>query len=277
MRGSRGRPGPPPAVARALRLALVVAATTAGAGCAAVDELAASTASGSGAPLAPAAPAPPPGSRPDRVGPLQDRRGVHPGLTPVAAAQRGAARRLIARLPVGRPGPRAGYDRERGFGSAWKDDVDTTWGHDGCRTREQILHRDMKGIEFRAGTEECVVLIGLLQDPYTGRTIEFSKARPSEVQVDHVVPLSYAWAQGAHRWSQGRREQLAGDPLNLLAVDGPANQAKSDSGPAAWTPPNARVRCAYAVRFALVARRYRLPVTAGDRRAMQRACGEPPG
>jgi hypothetical protein len=147
-----------------------------------------------------------------------------------------------------------------------------TWGHDGCATREQILHRDLKAIEFRAGTEDCVVLTGILQEPYTGRTIEFTKARPSEVQIDHVIPLAYAWAQGAQRWTAGKRRQLANDPLNLLAVDGPANQSKSADGPGGWMPRNRTVRCAYGVRFALVARRYDLPVTARDQRVMRRSC-----
>lgn len=73
---------------------------------------------------------------------------------------------------------------------AWTDDQGTTWGRDGCPTREQILHRDLRGVDFRAGTGECVVLGGILQDPYVPRTIEFSKARPLEVQVDHVIPLA---------------------------------------------------------------------------------------
>jgi hypothetical protein len=264
--------------ARRLALAtalLAAAALGAGAsGCSLVleEEEVAATVVSPTAPLRQGPPAPPPGSRPDRVSPLADRRGLHPGLTRVAEAEKPVARRRIATVPVGPRGSSVGYDREFHFGTAWKDDVDTTWGHDGCPTREQILHRDVKGLEFRAGTDECVVLTGILQEPYTGRTIQFTKARPSEVQIDHVIPLSYAWHQGARRWSQAKREQLANDPLNLLAVDGPANQRKSGSGPAGWTPPARGVRCAYAVRFGLVALKYTLPVTQADRRAMLRAC-----
>jgi hypothetical protein len=254
---------------------------TATGGCAAVDagvDIAAVATEASKAPTGPTAPlrlptdAPPPGSVPERVSALADRRGLHPGLTAVPGPDKAKARATIAEVRAGARGSSAGYDRERDFGAAWKDDVDITWGHDGCPTREEILHRDMKGLEFRGGTDECVILEGTLQEPYTGRTVFFNKSRPMEVQVDHVVPLSYAWHQGARRWSQGRREQLANDPLNLLAVDGPTNQSKSDSGPADWLPPNRRVRCAYAVRFALVARRYAVTVTQADRRAMLRAC-----
>jgi hypothetical protein len=258
---------------RALALTLAVVAIAAMSGCASVDGLATTTPDSPGAALSAGPSAPPPGSRPERVSPLRDRRGLHPGLTAVPAAERAAARKLIAGVAAGARGSKAGYDRERHFGPAWTDDVDITWGHDGCRTREQVLHRDMRGIDFRSGTGDCVVLVGILQEPYTGRTIEFSKSRPMEVQVDHVMPLAYDWGQGARTWTQAKREQIANDPLNLLAVDGPANQRKSDSGPAEWMPANAKVRCAYAVRFALVSRKYKLPVTAADKRTMLRACG----
>jgi hypothetical protein len=93
------------------------------------------------------------------------------------------------------------------------------------------------------------------------------------VQIDHVVPLSYSWQMGAARWNEAKRRQLANDPLNLLPVEGRANSAKSDSGPASWLPPNKAVRCSYAVRFAQVAVKYELPVTTADKRIMLAQCG----
>jgi endonuclease I len=111
-----------------------------------------------------------------------------------------------------------------------------------------------------------------LADPYTGTTIEWRKEQAAEVQVDHVVPLSYSWQMGASRWSEEKRQQLANDPLNLIPVEGRANSAKGDAGPATWLPPDKRIRCAYAVRFAQVAVKYELPVTAPDERAMLRQC-----
>ena len=220
-----------------------------------------------------AGPAPAPGTVPERISALHDVRGLHPGLTAVPKDELPTARALIAEVATAPRGSHRGYDRERDFGPAWTDDQGAMWGHDGCPTREEILHRDLKGIDFRAGTHDCVVLTGILQEPYTGRTVEFTKARPEEVQIDHVMPLAYDWAQGARQWTRAERVKLANDPLNLLAVDGPANQAKSDSGPAGWMPPNRAVRCAYAVRFTLVSRRYALPVTVPDRTRMLRACG----
>ena len=89
------------------------------------------------------------------------------------------------------------------------------------------------------------------------------------------MALSYDWAQGASRWTTEKRKQIANDPLNLLAVDGPTNQSKGDDGPADWLPPNARVHCAFAVRFAQVSIKYRLAVAPRDKRVMLMVCRPP--
>ena len=216
---------------------------------------------------------PAPGSKPTRVSPLRDGRGLHPGLTAItAAADRAQARAVIGAVGV-RERDRGGPDYDRdAFGESWTDDSGAPWAHDGCRTREEVLHRDVRAPTFRPGTDDCVVLDGLLDDPYTGKLIEFSKSRATQVQIDHVVPLAMAWRQGASGWSEARRTTFANDPLELLAVDGEANQEKGASGPAAWLPPNRRVRCAYAVRVAQVAMKYDLDLPRADRRAMLRQC-----
>jgi Protein of unknown function (DUF1524) len=218
-----------------------------------------------------------PGLAANRVNGLRDT-GVHASLTNPPDSERARARELMASLLTGQRGPKAGYDRDQ-FGPSWTDNVDVRWGHNGCSTREDILRRDLRAVIYRPGTEDvdgrgCVVLEGLLHDPYTGRLIEFSKAQPERVQIDHVVPLYYAWQLGAARWTPDERRRFANDPLNLLAVDGPSNMQKNASGPAAWLPPNKAARCGYAVRFALVARKYRLPITVFDRDQMTRQCAE---
>ncbi|MEE1942183.1 HNH endonuclease family protein [Streptomyces sp. TRM 70361] len=207
------------------------------------------------------------------VSPLENEEGTGPGLAPLdSGAEREEARRIIGELATKGRGPKTGYDREE-FGYAWKDSADgVPLARNGCDTRNDLLKRDGRELRFRSGSD-CVVVSMTLADPYTGKTIEWRKQDANEVQVDHVVPLSYAWQLGASRWPEDRRERFANDPLNLLPVDGAANSRKSDSGPAAWLPPNRQVRCAYAVRFAQVALEYELPVTAADRTAMLRQCG----
>ncbi|MFH8253274.1 HNH endonuclease family protein [Microbacterium sp. B2969] len=158
------------------------------------------------------------------------------------------------------------YDR-RQFGQAWAD-VD----RNGCDTRNDVLRRDLVDTTLKPGTHDCVVLSGVLHDPYTGKTIDFTRGQGTSelVQIDHVVPLAWAWRQGAADWTEAKRQQLANDPLNLLAVDGPTNTAKSDQGPALWMPPSSSYRCSYAERFVQVLNTYDLTIPAEDHTALQR-------
>lgn len=168
------------------------------------------------------------------------------------------------RVTATRPNP-PGYDRTCGdshgcsFGRPWTDT-----DHNHCDTRNDVLAKQMTGITKRAGSA-CIVVSGVLQDPYTGRTITWAKAHASAVQLDHIYPLAYAWDMGANGWTAQRRVEFANDQTyNLLAVDGPANQAKSDSGPGEWLPINKGFRCEYLARFLAVATHYGLPITKAD-------------
>jgi hypothetical protein len=89
------------------------------------------------------------------------------------------------------------------------------------------------------------------------------------VQIDHVVALSDAWQKGAQNLSKERRTQLANDPLELLAVQGAANQAKSDGDAATWLPKNKAFRCEYIARQIAVKKKYLLWVTAAEKDAMR--------
>ncbi|MZE78528.1 GmrSD restriction endonuclease domain-containing protein [Streptomyces xinghaiensis] len=207
------------------------------------------------------------------AGPLDNPDGTKPGLAPVTgSAERAEARKLIEEVRTKGRGPRTGYDRDE-FGYAWMDTADgVPMARNGCDTRNDLMQRDGQKLEFRSGSD-CVVVSMTLADPYTGKDIAWKKREATEVQIDHVVPLSYAWQMGASRWPEDKRRQLANDPLNLLPVEGRANSVKGDSGPAAWLPPHKAVRCAYAVRFAQVAAKYEMPVTAPDKSMMLRQCG----
>jgi hypothetical protein len=89
------------------------------------------------------------------------------------------------------------------------------------------------------------------------------------VQIDHVVALSNAWSTGAQNISSTSRYQLANDPLNLLAVDGPTNASKSDKDAANFLPRSA-YQCKYVARQLSVKKKYKLWVTANEKAAMVR-------
>lgn len=165
--------------------------------------------------------------------------------------------------------PKTGYSRSE-FGDGWAQ-------IGGCDVRNIMLAR---GLTDKVLSEDnCVVLSGKLQDPYTGKTIFFVRGRTtsSKVQIDHVVALSDSWQKGAQGIDYEERLRLANDPLNLLAVDGPANQKKGDSDAASWLPSNKGFRCRYVARQVAVKAKYGLWVTEAERAAMKRVingCGD---
>ncbi|QOV47606.1 HNH endonuclease [Streptomyces chromofuscus] len=204
--------------------------------------------------------------------PLADPDGTKPGLAAISSEKdKASARDLISKLATKGRGPKTGYERDK-FGYAWMDTVDgVPLARNGCDTRNDLLKLHGQDVEFRKGSD-CVVVSMDLHDPYTGKDIAWKKAKATEVQIDHVVPLSYAWQMGASRWSREKRQQLANDVLNLLPVSGSTNSAKGDSGPASWLPPSKAIRCSYSVRFAQVALKYQLPVTGADKNMMLQQC-----
>lgn len=199
------------------------------------------------------------------------------GLTPPAPAASAAptAAAALAQLPRKGRAPMTGYDRLR-FGPAWTDAVNAAGGHNGCDTRNDVLRRDLTGLRLRSGG--CVVTAGVLNDPYTGRRIVFARNAQNrgKVQIDHLVALGDAWQTGAQGWSAVKRVQLANDPLNLLAVDGPTNESKRDADAASWLPRPA-FRCAYVARQIAVKRKYGLWVTTAEGAAMARVLRSCPG
>lgn len=157
------------------------------------------------------------------------------------------------------------YERDY-FGSGWKDT-----DHNGCDARNDVLQRDLSDAVIKPGTGGCVVLSGHLDDPYTGRGIDFVRGNDTStmVQIDHVVPLAWAWRNGAWAWSDEQRIAFANDGDNLLAVDGATNQSKSDSGPADWLPDDPAYACDYATAWVEVLTAYRLTITVEDREALR--------
>lgn len=181
----------------------------------------------------------------------------------VSAATGTKATTLLAKLPVKGRAPKTGYDR---------DLFSDGWGKIGeCDARNFILRRDLKSITWKS-SPRCTVATGILNDPYTARKIYFVRGvgTSNDVQIDHVVSVSDAWQKGAQKLSFSQRYSFYNDPLNLLAVDGPTNQSKSDSDAASWLPPNRKYWCSFVARQIAVKHKYKLWVTKAERDSMSR-------
>lgn len=174
----------------------------------------------------------------------------------------GSALEALNDLEVGDWEDEDGYEREA-FGTAWKD-VDGN----SCDTRNDILARDLENTELTDG-KTCEIASGTLDDPYTGERIDFERGPNSgDVQIDHIVALKNAWMTGAHAWDDTTREQVANDPLNLLASDGPANMGKGADDASQWLPENEDYRCEYVASQVAVKAKYDLWVTQPEHDAM---------
>jgi len=191
---------------------------------------------------------------------------VPPYAVPAGTLPRDDALSALNGLVIAPEGTQAGYDRDCGsghacsFGPAWSDDVRVAGGHNGCRTRDDILRRDLTDVRSPDG---CVVTAGELLDPYTGQTIAYQRGE-SDVDIDHVVALAQAWRSGAAGWDPDQRRDLANDPRNLLAVEAGVNRSKGDDDAGQWLPPNAEYRCTYALIVTTVKALYRLTVDAQE-------------
>lgn len=173
---------------------------------------------------------------------------------------------VLETLPVKGRAPKTDYRRVQ-FGDGW-----ILVGN--CDTRNIILNRDLTDVTLTG----CKVATGRLTDPYTGKSIDFQRGPTSStlIQIDHVVALSNAWQTGAQLLTLEQRIAFANDPLELLAVDGEANQAKGDGDAATWLPANKAFRCQYVARQIAVKAKYQLWVTQAEKDAMQRVLGECP-
>jgi hypothetical protein len=191
-----------------------------------------------------------------------------PSASPVTSAISPALEALAA-IPIKGRAPKTGYDRDL-FASDWDYS-------NGCDMRNKILRRDFIEFQFRSDSS-CIIETGILQDPYTGQTINFVRGvgTSNEVQIDHVVSVSDAWQKGAQQLSSSERYAFYNDPLNLLAVSGSANAQKSDSDAASWLPANNAYRCQFVARQIAVKISYNLWVTQAEYDAIYRVLQDCP-
>ena len=168
------------------------------------------------------------------------------------------ATEILEKLEVKGRAPKTGYARTE-FYNNWPT-------VDGCNLRQRIIKREFGDTAVLDG---CTVVAGEFDEPYTGEHRIFTeKSQISKIQIDHVVALSDAWQKGAQYMGKEMRYKIATDPLNLLAVDGPANEQKSDGDAATWLPSNKKFRCQYVARQVSVKYKYGLWVTEAEKTAI---------
>lgn len=139
------------------------------------------------------------------------------------------------------------------FGSGWKDnDKD-------CQNSrmEALKSQSVAPVGYKT-SKNCKVVSGRWNSPYSGKTIY----KASDIDIDHVVPLKWAWEHGADKWEKALRIKIANDPVNLLSVDASLNRQKGAKGLDGWLPP--KNKCQYILRFERVRKTYGLALSSSE-------------
>ena len=138
---------------------------------------------------------------------------------------------------------RSGYQRDL-FGASWLD-----LDGDGCDTRSEVLIS--QSVEPASTSGMCTVRSGLWFSPFDGEWVD----DPSNLDIDHLVPLAEAWDSGASSWTEESLQSFANDnqtPYALIAVTSSSNRSKGDRDPSDWMPSQESFHCEYAALWVSV-------------------------
>ena len=131
-----------------------------------------------------------------------------------------------------------------------------------------MLKRDGSGVTVDSS---CQPTVGRWYSVYDSTWVEDS----SDVDIDHIVPLSEAWKSGASAWTTAKRQEFANNLTisQLIAVTASSNRSKGDKDPSEWKPPNTSVHCIYAREWIWVKYTYKLSLQSAEKTALTQMLG----
>ncbi|WP_215115469.1 HNH endonuclease family protein [Exiguobacterium sp. s80] len=180
-------------------------------------------------------------------------------LSPVSALPSGLPSKATAQselnaLTVKTEGTMTGYSR----------DLFPHWSSQGggCDTRQVVLKRDADSY-----VGNCPVTSGSWYSYYDGLTF----TNPSDLDIDHVVPLAEAWRSGASSWTTTTRQAFANDLTGpqLIAISASSNRSKGDQDPSTWQPTRSGASCGYSKMWIHTKSRWGLSLQAAEKTALQ--------
>lgn len=152
------------------------------------------------------------------------------------------------------------------------------WSQDNyIKTNTRVLERDADGpIEtVPANRNGYRVSRGTWTDPFTG--VYLLNIDTKFIEVDHIIPVCFAWQRGANTWSKEKRRAFYNDMDYLVATLSRQNGMKSDSPPWEFLPRNRAFACEYVDLFREGVDKYGLFLSDDERRHLDAtafsACG----
>ncbi len=145
------------------------------------------------------------------------------------------------------------YSREMFMRSGWKQ-------QDRMNTRHQILRqRSLIPPKLRDSNGTIKVVWGEWIDEMTGARI--GPINPDGVvEIDHVIPLKWAWDHGASVWSYEKRNRFANDRRFLIITTRQNNNRKRAKGADIYIPSDPALACSYISAFERAAIDYVLDI-----------------
>ena len=203
-------------------------------------------------------PEPPPTVAPTRpaatVAPTPTQEPVQP-----ATPSEGGLVLQVAVAPV--PAELPEYDRDE-----WRHWIDEDRDCQNAR-QEVLIAESTIAVEF-ASDDKCRVSSGRWQGPYTGEVVD----DPTELDIDHMVPLENAHRSGAWAWDRERKREFANSMSydnHLIAAISSANRSKGSKGPERWRPPLESYWCVYAIDWVAIKNNWGLTVTEAEYAALR--------
>lgn len=148
------------------------------------------------------------------------------------------------------------------------------WGNwidedkNGLNTRHEVLAEESL---IKPVISNNKVISGKWFDKYTGKYF----TNPSDLDIDHLVPLKNAYVSGASNWSKKKKNRyynyLKYDN-HLIAVSKSANRNKSDKSPVNWLPPNKEYQCEYVREWFKIKTAWGLTIEEGFDEVSNRVC-----
>ena len=150
----------------------------------------------------------------------------------------------------------------------------------GTNTRFQVLVNSGDAI-----VEDNKIVGGTWYIAYTGETVTYTTKEEvsNNLQIDHIVPVSYANSHGAASWDQDKKEEFYNDygqetawttgsddtvdytkVGNLIVSDRSSNLSKSDSGPSEWMPSNEDYWVEYCESWVVICSNYGISIDQAD-------------
>ena len=168
-------------------------------------------------------------------------------MADIEAARESLARaQVVASVAAAEPFDRAAY-------------IDDDWpDSDGdCQSDEIEVLIEESLVDVALDVDGCRVLGGLWIDPFD----DAEYTDPSQVAVDHLVPLQAAHDAGAWEWDNSMKRAFATDinfAPSLITLGARSIEARGNQTPDLWRPPDEAAWCGYAMDWLSVKERWML-------------------